>query len=231
MSDTTINLSRHSVAALPIGTLQPERSLTLSRLFTIDDTEPEPKVIPPPGWRIHGRARRDGNLIYAIIPDPEQSHSTMPCDQSLVHKYAEFFEYDQASPCLGMPGVSTESIAKFSSWLAALMTDDISGIPSLTDFEKDALPALRTAWQDATDAVTNAVSMRPLQNPLPDADFLFQIAEPDTAQVAAVRPISDRARQYVSRQNQTFPDRFISGHHPSMRRVLEYEGFRVAEAP
>ena len=61
------------------------------------------------------------------------------------HKYAEFFEYDQASPCLGMPGVSTESIAKFSSWLAALMTDYASGLPSLTDFEKDALPALRAA--------------------------------------------------------------------------------------
>lgn len=226
MSDTTTNLSRQSISVLPIGTLQLERSLTLSRRFTIDDTEPEPNVITPSGWRIHGRARRDGKLIYAVIPDPEQSHSIMPCDQSLGHKYAEFFEYDQASPCLGMPGDSTESIAKFSSWLAARMTDDASSLHSLTDFEKDALPALRAAWQDATDAVANAIGMRPPQNLPTDIDFLLQVAEPDTAQVAAVRPLIDRAGQYVSRQNQNFPDTT-----PSLRRVLEYEGFRVAEAP
>ena len=73
--------------------------------------------------------------------------------------------------------------------------------------------------------------MRPSQNPLPDAGFLFQIAELDTAQAAAAWPLSDRARQYVSRQNQNFLDRFISGHHPFVRRALEYEGFRVSEAP
>ena len=71
----------------------------------------------------------------------------------------------------------------------------------------------------------------PQKHRIPDADFLFQIAEPSTAEVATVWPLTERARQYVSQQSQTFPDRFITGYHSSLRRVLEYEGFRVAQYP
>ena len=231
MPETTITLSRQAISSLPIGVLQPERNMTRFRLFTIAETDPEPNIITPPGWRIHGRARRDGNLIYAIIPDSEHEPHLMQGDQYLIRKYGEFFDYDQAGPYLGMPAISAESAAKFCAWLASPMADDISGRPSLTDFEKDALPALRSAWRDATDALSNARRMMPPKHRIPDTDFLFQIAEPNTAEVATVWPLTERARRYVSQQNQTFPDRFIAGHHPSLRRTLEYEGFSTAEAP
>ena len=231
MPETTINLSRQAVATLPIGVLQPERNMTRFRLFTIAETDPEPNIITPPGWRIHGRAGRDGNLIYAIIPDPEHEPHLMQGDQYLIRKYGEFFDYDQAGPWLGIPAITAESIAKFTAWFASPMADDISGRPSLTEFEKDALPALRSAWQDATDALFNARRMSPSKHQIPDADFVFQIAEPTTAEVATVWPLTERAQRYVSQQNQTFPDRFITGYHASLRRTLEYEGFQVADAP
>ena len=229
MPENTINLSRQAVSSLPIGVLQPKRNMTRFRLFTIAETDPEPTIITPPGWRIHQRVRQDGNLIYAIIPDPEHEPHLMQGDQYLIRKYREFFDYDQTGPWVGMPAISAKSAAKFCAWIASPMADVISGRPSLTDFEKDALPALRSAWRDATDALFNARKMIPPKHRMPEVDFLFEIAQPHTAEVATVWLLTERARQYVSQQNQTFPDRFITGHHASLRRTLEYEGFRTAE--
>lgn len=230
MPETTITLSQQEVAALPIGVIQPESNPTLTRLFTIEEAEPAPCVIPPPGWYVDGPARRDGKLIYAINRLTEQAHTTMPSDHSLARQYTQFHDRGEASSRLITPRIDSKSSAEFTKWLAAQMADDITDKPILPEFRRNALPALRVAWLDATNAVADAIRMRPPQNPPPDTDFLLQTAAPATAQVASIWPLTDRARQYVRRHNQNCPDRIISGHYPSLRQTLEYEGFRVADA-
>ena len=137
----------------------------------------------------------------------------------------------KTAPRTYMSNVDAESSAQFTKQVAAQMVDDLTDKPILPEFRMRALPVLRAAWQDANDAVSNAVRMQPPQNPPPDADFLFRVVEPDIAQVATAWPLTDRARQFVGRQNSNLPDRIISGHQASLRQALEREGFRIAENP
>lgn len=158
------------------------------------------------------------------MPEPDPQPPAMPSDQSLLRQYAEFRDHGWELPWLENAVADAESVAKFTSWLAGRFTDELSGIPGLANYETDVLPDLRAAWLQAQTAVRNASRMTPADGPPPDTDFLFQVAEPASTQIAVAWPISDRAKQYVSRQNRHLPDRIIAGRHPALRRVLEYEG-------
>ena len=205
--------------------------------FAIADLNPLPVVQPPPGYRVQDVARRNGQLVYTIsqgqdlppLPAPDPKPAAMPSDQSLIRLYVEFRDQGWELPWLENAVADAESVAKFTDWMASRLADDVSAIPNLADYETDVLPDLRAAWHQANTAVTNASRMTPPTDPPTDTDFLFQVAEPASAGIAVCWPISKRAKQYVSRQNQHLPDRIIAGHHPALRHVLEYEGYTTTE--
>ena len=158
----------------------------------------------------------------------EQRSAYRPADQELLRLYTAFHDHDEAEAWRAMDNRDPEHDDRFTQWLAQLMADDQAGRPGLADFEVQAIPALRKAWKDAKAALADA-SRANKPDPLPEteADFLLQPAQPTRAMVATIWPLTERAREYVTQQKKSPSDRIITGHHPSMRRVLEYEGFQV----
>ena len=172
-----------------------------------------------PGVHIPGRLNR-------FLEEQRGTYRTS--DQELLRLYTAFHDQDQAEAWWAMDNRETEHDDRFTQWLAQLMVDDQAGRPALAYFEARAMPGLRQAWQDAKAALADA-SRAKKPDPLPEteADFLVQPAQPSRAMVATIWPLTEKAEEYVARQNQSPSGRIITGHHPSMRRVLEYEGFQV----